>query len=400
MHKPPKGATEKSRANFVALESISDAIASNEAGIQREAGHSSAHDQKGIIRWPARRFVSSFACPCAAVVGTLCLLYLALRLPLPVDPPQSLASRGVQPLVIPISPSLQQLPIFPSLPPPILPFIPSPWLPPPRTLTPPPPPARPPWPERPYKLFTGRRGYRFADMFLWFNGFKGWAVPHHVQTWPDSLVAKYAHATQTDRNYEVMADIIRREPGEAAEADLAVIHLRVGDVFEDTAHALGFIADLRGVTIENNWSVPDFFNGRGPFPEWYSFLWHYTFNRSFYEEHLGALRAFGIRKVVLMAGAHIPYPSYPRSSEYVDLVRDWFFSEGFEVTSRLGGDPDDDVVFAARAKFFVQSGGGFSAVLANLCGILGGTVLCSGRQFACDPDTWSRDKVGRRMAWV
>eukprot|EP00966_Prymnesium_polylepis_P251366 5811783-Prymnesium_polylepis.2 len=321
-------------------------------------------------------------------VSALLLPWLTSSTPSPLPPAPSPSLPASSPSLLPLGPNLVSwLSTFPppSLPTPLLPRLP-----------PPPPPARPHWPASPYNLYTGWEGYRLGDMFLWFSGFKKWALPLHLKTWPESLVAKYANATQTDRNYEVLANIIRTEPGEATAPDVAVVHLRIGDIFEDTAQALGFIAALDSVSIQNNWSVPDFFNDQGPFPEWYTFLSHYSFNRSFYEDHLKTLQGFGVRKVILMAGAHIAYSEYPRSSDYIDLVRDLFFSHGFQVESRFGRSPDDDAIFASRARYFVQSGGGLSAVLANLCRILGGTVLCSRRHITCDHDTWSGDKVGRR----
>ena len=93
-----------------------------------------------------------------------------------------------------------------------------------------------------------------------------------------------------------------------------------------------------------------------------------------------------MRKATFVAGSHVAMPSYPRSSLYLDVVRDFFYRNGIEVSYRIGGTPDDDIIFMARAKYFVQSGGGYSAMAAEMCRRMGGTVLCSGSHFSCGAD--------------
>ena len=119
---------------------------------------------------------------------------------------------------------------------------------------------------------------------------------------------------------------------------------------------------------------------------WELAVGHYVKTRAFYEEHLPALRAAGVRKATFVAGSHVSMPSFPRSSLYLDTVRDFFYHQGIEVSYRIGGTPDDDIIFMARARHFVQSGGGFSAMAAEMCRRTGGTVLCSGADFSCDID--------------
>ena len=43
--------------------------------------------------------------------------------------------------------------------------------------------------------------------------------------------------------------------------------------------------------------------------------------------------------------------------------------------SGTGGNPDDDVVFMSRARYFIEGGGGFSILIAGMVRELGGTVL-------------------------
>ena len=253
-----------------------------------------------------------------------------------------------------------------------------------------PPPAPPRLPRPPglpsYALYTGWEHYRFGDEFLYGASRFRNKRSYYLDVWPDSLVSQYLRATDEDGNFGVMAGIIR-ERGRAAAppADVAAVHVRVGDIFEATAASLDFMFDASRMC--DHWSIAAFWQGHeAPPTEWEMAIRHYVMDRRSYEEHLDALRALGVRTVVLVAGSHVLYDAYPRSSIYLNLVRDWFVANGFEVDFRLGRAPDDDVSYMASARVLIQSGGGFSAAIARLCRLLGGTVLCAS-QFLCEPDT-------------
>lgn len=221
-------------------------------------------------------------------------------------------------------------------------------------------------------------------MFLYKCKFQGGAgVPYHLQAFPDSLVSEYVRSTGgCDADYGRMTEIIAARPvpdDSLTGPDVAVVHVRVGDVVEEP-HNLAW-----AVGTPDDWDVRSYFEGEALFtPEWLAVLERYVMKRRFYEEHIPTLRRRGVRKVVLVAGSHRPYSTFPRSSLYIDLVRDTFRAQGFEVTARLGSVPDDDVIFLARAHYLIQSGGGFSALTATLCRNMGGEVLCSTPHYACD----------------
>ena len=59
-------------------------------------------------------------------------------------------------------------------------------------------------------------------------------------------------------------------------------------------------------------------------------------------------------------------------------MRAFFERHNFTVTLRIANPPDDDVVFMSRAPFFIESGGGFSAMVKRLVHEMGGTALCDG----------------------
>ena len=86
--------------------------------------------------------------------------------------------------------------------------------------------------------------------------------------------------------------------------------------------------------------------------------------------------------IYLVAGAHGGWqpnhsvPSTTKSCAYVLHLRDYLLRLGAaRVELRLGGLPDEDLLFMARARYFVPGGGGFSRTVSWLVQELGGTVL-------------------------
>lgn len=212
-------------------------------------------------------------------------------------------------------------------------------------------------------------------------------MPYHVAYFPDSLVSQYVHATEgeCDPDYGTMARIIRERPlpeESVIGPNVAVVHVRVGDVIEEPWNLRWLVP-----CPEDDWDVRGYFDGEPVFTsQWRNKMERYVMKRRYYEDHIPTLRSAGVGKIVLVGGSHRPSDSFGRSSLYVDLVRDVFRAHGFEVTARLGGKPDDDVVFITRAHYLVQSGGGFSALTASLTRRVGGTVLCSNAHYECDEE--------------
>jgi hypothetical protein len=195
----------------------------------------------------------------------------------------------------------------------------------------------------------------------------------HCGVWPTSLACRYMQATRDENNYDVLARIVgEADPENTPPDDAAVAHLRVGDVLEpdpwigDTTW-MSVYDILHGSPICSNFQVDAFHGGQNRAC--------YVKNLAYYERKVTELPS-NVRTVYLVAGSQFQR-DFARSSEYIRGIRDFFLSQGFRVYLRLGGNPDDDVIFIGRAKYFIQGGGGFSVLLAGLVQSLGGTVLAS-----------------------
>ena len=276
------------------------------------------------------------------------------------------------------------MPPMPPLPPGGPPPPPCPQQPP--SLPPPPPlPEIPPDEGVAYDLYTGWEFYRLGDMVaMWGERRSGcsqaectsahWAntvEDFHCSAWPASLACRYCRATNEENNYKALADIIQNvDSANTPEADVAVAHLRVGDVLSDNWLGAG------GSSVERILDGPPICSG----------VWTnedhggetrrcYIKNLAYYDIQIRKLPP-SVRTVYLVAGSH-HRGGYQRSSDYIRGVRNFFNSKGFRVHLRLGGSPDEDVVFMSRAKHFIQGGGGFSILLAGVVKEMGGTVLTS-----------------------
>ena len=152
---------------------------------------------------------------------------------------------------------------------------------------------------------------------------------------------------------------------------MATVHLRVGDVLNGWGTGDTRIADL--------------LNGSpvcAPFWKVWTDDNHGGMNRMCYVKTLDYYRWVitqlpeSVGVIYLVAGSHDQKFDYDaRSSEYIRRVRDFFVSKGYWVGMRLGQPPDDDLVFVAKSKYFVQGGGGYSLLLSGVNEAMGGTVL-------------------------
>ena len=112
----------------------------------------------------------------------------------------------------------------------------------------------------------------------------------HITRWPHSLAAKYLQSYQKPRDFETMTRIIRDEPSgsNTPASDEVVVHLRVGDVIEDSHRALDWMG-LQAADIPSDWNIQTYFE-RGLGTPWEVAIQHYVMRRPFYEEHLATLR--------------------------------------------------------------------------------------------------------------
>ncbi len=229
------------------------------------------------------------------------------------------------------------------------------------------------------------KGYRLGDIIR-FQNIR--ACPEYggvflCKTWPDSIACKYlkkegelsesgwlegpAIPPKNGINFESLTEIINEFPEiSKPKDDELVIHLRIGDIIDNSDVSAKQI--LSGV----HWN--ESCRGRIDTQRYPS----KTMTLFFYESL--PLEKLNISKIILMTGSseHIYKAEREKieelkecgknseSEEYVSIVKSFFEASGYNIDIRSGFSPDEDFVFACRAKMFLPSDSGFALVVEGL----------------------------------
>ena len=176
----------------------------------------------------------------------------------------------------------------------------------------------------------------------------------HYNKFPDSIATKYMKQTEKSliksNNSNVLLSIINSDDYEnfvKPNKNSIVIHLRVGDVIDET----------------NN-SVDDFLNKDIRFFHSDIVTKKYVHNRQYYEKIISQLPN-NINNVIFVYGYHTD-SDHSKSEQYINAISEIFKLHGFDVNYRRDMDPDDDFIYMCNSKHFVKSGGGFSNLISQM----------------------------------
>merc|ERR1719499_1866238 len=81
----------------------------------------------------------------------------------------------------------------------------------------------------------------------------------------------------------------------------------------------------------------------------------------------------GIDSILIVTGWHFRIRHF-RSIEYLNEVIKYLEQMVDRVEIRINENPDEDVLIMSQSKYFVESGGGYSRMIAGLVKRNGGTV--------------------------
>jgi hypothetical protein len=206
-------------------------------------------------------------------------------------------------------------------------------------------------------LFTGSTLYRLGDMIRQSNRWENDGQEYHFENFPSSIASEYMHRTNSKNNMSILEDIIRHRSTDhinLPESDTLIIHLRVGDVVENNQSTVSEI--LTDYTYLN------------------SHLWSsYTPPLKHIHKKLESVKT-KLRKITLVAASHEDIET-PKSCQYIAAIQQYFENLGYQVTLRLGQDPDTDFIFLCNAKHLIpSSNGGFAHLIKTMCARLGGNI--------------------------
>lgn len=221
-------------------------------------------------------------------------------------------------------------------------------------------------------------GYRLADMIIHEDRWQTSEDPdgtieglsYHKEQYADTtLVNRYFSVTNVVRDYDVLQQevdltkhLFEGLPGD----DTLVIHLRLGDVIEDSPYT---VEQHLAESLEHHGGVGHY----------------YVKPLSYFEDIVKASNAYGIKKVILVGDTthqcyvpssdkYVANRSDAKSLEYATKVLDYFSKQNLDISCYINGNPDYWFSFLCSSKYFAPSGGGYSLLAGAMSSMSGGIV--------------------------
>lgn len=169
----------------------------------------------------------------------------------------------------------------------------------------------------------------------------------HYELYPDSIASQYMRETDDNGRLDILRSIIKKHPSylkPKPEKDELVVHLRVGNVVEWSGYTVEELLEKKRLYM------PKIHGNRC-----------YVKPLSYYEQALNKIDR-QVKKITLVAGGNLTSKS-EKSKEYTQVIKNLFEKSGLDVGPLCAGTPDDDFVYMCCSKFFLQSGGDFSALV-------------------------------------
>lgn len=173
-------------------------------------------------------------------------------------------------------------------------------------------------------------------------------VGYHLHKYKYSIAAEYMRKTGKNNQYDILYDIVKKRTKIRHKLydNYINIHLRTGDVFADKENEKKF-----------------------------------TKNISYYEKTIKYIKNnINNKNVLIISGWHVIRPTdwdnwKDKSLEHIELIKKLFGKNGYNVTTRLNEDADEDFIIMSNSKYFVQSGGGYSKLIGKMVELNGNTVI-------------------------
>ena len=199
--------------------------------------------------------------------------------------------------------------------------------------------------------------YRLGDMISQ-NDSRNLDLKETVDNYPNSIVAEYDSRSDKSNNYELLTDIVKKRASKIPTnslskiLDTCVIHLRTGDVIDHIVDAGHSPEDLVNQKIS--------MNGH-----------HWGFYTPCISDIIeGIDKVAHSKDILLISGTH-KYCNKENSCKYVRLIASRLRENDYNVSLRMGEDPDEDYVMMCLAKSFIASGGNYSSSIMKVRELLG-----------------------------
>ena len=223
-----------------------------------------------------------------------------------------------------------------------------------------------------YELFNNHGSYRLGDSFYFTNDKVLWTTNnnHSVnkyfipleelsKTYSDSILSEYLSLSNyTEKHWDSLIEIVNnkfyRDININKSTD-CLMHVRVGDVIDDLCSGKNFLDKF----YKNKEKKQE--KDKSKIVRCY-----YIKPLKYFQQKIKKLKELGITKVYLMAGAHIKLPSYKYSTYYINKIVEEFEKNNIIIELKLGGSPDDDLLFSMNFDYFIPSEGQYCKLIKEL----------------------------------
>ena len=193
------------------------------------------------------------------------------------------------------------------------------------------------------------------------------------ERFPQSVGCEYTRETDEKDDISALIRVLEKY-SEQLDPDLAALHVRIGDGLCSRIDP-----SCRGLTD----TKPDCWNNdRDCFSNVHSITKQYAYSRRWYETVVLQLKSTQVSKLVIVGDKYhwtrTPDPrkgDHSVDEEYLANIARFFRIHGFEVCVKDKGLPDTDFTLLCSARVFIQGGGGYSALVAQIVKKRGGLVI-------------------------
>lgn len=185
---------------------------------------------------------------------------------------------------------------------------------------------------------------------------------YHSEKFPNSIATEYMSLTDKMNDLNVLNEIIRKRTNKnhTKYKDYLVIHLRTGDVIDNTSYSVDDFLKykLKSTKYKNYVQTINYYKNI------IEQIKTYNYNKKMKHLYLGNTNQ-NINKVLIITGFHTD-GNYDKSLKYIKKIISLFKSNNFSVENRINYDPDEDFLIMCNSNYFVPSGGGFSRLIKEI----------------------------------
>ena len=222
-------------------------------------------------------------------------------------------------------------------------------------------------------LFNNHQNYRLGDTIYLLNQKDNWAynkvhstlkygnisLYNYHDIYPNSILSEYLKLSNyTEKDWDTLIEIVNNKfygDININKSTDCLMHARVGDVIDELCTGQNFLNKF----YKN-------INKRQEKDKSKIVRCGYIKPLKYFQQKIKKLIEMGITKVYLMAGAHIKLPSYKYSTYYINKIVEEIEKAGLQVELKLGGSPDDDLLFSMNFDYFIPSEGQYCRLIKEL----------------------------------